>query len=63
LNFARSFGPAVFTGDLADINFWIVYFAGPLLGGLVAAWVHQFFASEEAMMPAAPARKSSSRRK
>jgi aquaporin Z len=64
LNFARSFGPAVFTGGLSDTNFWVVYFAGPMLGGLVAAWIHRYFASDEdAVIPAAPSRRSSSRRK
>lgn|SRR5574341_590927 len=63
LNFARSFGPALFTGGLSSMDFWVIYFAGPMLGGLIAAFAHRFFAPEgDAMMPA-PAKKSASRRR
>ncbi|MEK6587447.1 MAG: aquaporin [Chloroflexota bacterium] len=38
LNPARTIGPAVATGNYSDL--W-VYLAGPVLGGLVAAWLYQ----------------------
>ncbi|MBV6396615.1 MAG: Aquaporin Z 2 [Anaerolineales bacterium] len=42
LNPARTFGPALFTGALADPSTYIVYFAGPLLGAAAAAFVYKF---------------------
>ncbi|MEW5940652.1 MAG: aquaporin [Chloroflexota bacterium] len=39
LNPARTFGPALFTGDLG--SFWI-YLVGPFLGAAVAAFVYKF---------------------
>ncbi len=42
LNPARSFGPALFTGGLDAVDFWIVYFVGPLVGASLAAIVHKF---------------------
>ncbi len=71
LNFARSFGPAVFTGGLTSADFWLAYFVGPLVGAVLAAFAHRFFGSAEsaaaapAAKPAAkaPARKSAARRK
>jgi aquaporin Z len=38
LNPARSFGPALATGDFVDL--W-VYFVGPLLGALAAAGLYR----------------------
>ena len=42
LNPARTFGPAIYTGALADASTYIVYFVGPLLGAAVAAFVFKF---------------------
>ncbi len=71
LNPARSFGPALFTGGLASVDFWVVYFVGPLFGAFLAAFAHRFFSSETkpapkpAAAPAAkaPAKKPAARRK
>ncbi len=46
LNPARSFGPtfasAVFAGlDSAPVGMLWVYFVGPIIGGLLAAWMHK----------------------
>jgi aquaporin Z len=64
LNFARSFGPAIFNGGLSDSVFWLTYFVGPMAGGFVAALLSQFFsaADSEAETAAAP-KKSGGRRK
>ncbi len=40
LNPARSFGPAVIGGGLAFAQLWI-YFAGPIIGGLVGALIYR----------------------
>ncbi len=37
LNPARTFGPAVFTGAIANPITYLIYFAGPLLGAALAA--------------------------
>ena len=42
LNPARTFGPAVFTGAVADPMTYVIYFIGPLLGGAAAAGVFKF---------------------
>jgi aquaporin Z len=42
LNPARTFGPALYTGALADLSTYVVYFAGPLLGAAVATFVYKF---------------------
>ena len=42
LNPARTFGPAIYTGALADPSTYIVYFAGPLLGAAAAAFLYKF---------------------
>ena len=72
LNPARSFGPALFTNGLANADFWLLYFVGPLVGAALAALAARSFSSGEmivAPMPAtAPAskaapKKAASRRK
>jgi aquaporin Z len=42
LNPARTFGPALYTGGLAQVSTYVVYFVGPLLGAGVAAFVYKF---------------------
>jgi len=42
LNPARTFGPALFTGALADASTYLAYFAGPLLGAAAAAFLYKF---------------------
>jgi aquaporin Z len=42
LNPARTFGPAVFTGALADPYTYLIYFLGPLIGATLAVIVFQF---------------------
>ncbi len=39
VNPARSFGPAILGGKLAD--FWLVYLIAPIVGGIVGAWVYK----------------------
>ncbi len=55
LNPARTFGPALFTGDFANPMTYVVYFVGPLLGSAVAVWAFRFLGREE--------KKTSARRK
>jgi aquaporin Z len=47
LNPARTFGPAIFTGALADASTYLVYFVGPLFGAAVAAFVYKFLSNEK----------------
>jgi len=42
LNPARTFGPALFTGDAAKPMTYVIYFAGPLLGSALAVAVFKF---------------------
>lgn len=42
LNPARTFGPAIYTGALADPSTYLVYFVGPLLGAAVAVFLYNF---------------------
>ena len=46
LNPARSFGPALFAGGDAIAHYW-VYLVGPIVGGVLAAFVGRFFGTEE----------------
>jgi MIP family channel proteins len=46
LNPARTFGPALFTGDWKDPMMYLIYFLGPLLGALIAVAAYQFFTAE-----------------
>ena len=46
LNPARSFGPAIFAGGKALSHYW-VYFFGPFIGAVLAAWVAKLMGSEE----------------
>lgn len=46
LNPARTFGPALFTGDWKDPMIYLIYFLGPLLGSLIAVAAYQFFTAE-----------------
>ncbi len=53
MNPARHFGPALLSGSWAN---WWVYWAGPLIGGIVASLVYRgLFWSEEQVMPAVAA--------
>lgn len=47
LNPARTFGPALFTGDWKTPTLYLIYFLGPLLGSLIAVAAYQFFISED----------------
>ena len=47
VNPARSFGPALLVGGEALANVW-VFIVAPLVGGVLAALVYKFFASEKA---------------
>ena len=47
LNPARTFGPALFTGDWKSPMMYLVYFLGPLLGSLIAVAVYQFLSYEK----------------
>ncbi len=47
VNPARSFGPALFVGGDALSNVW-VFIVAPLVGGVLAALVYKFLASEKA---------------
>jgi MIP family channel proteins len=42
LNPARTFGPALFTGDFMNPNTYLIYFAGPLVGSAVAVLAFRF---------------------
>jgi len=46
LNPARTFGPALFTGDWKTPMIYLIFFVGPLLGALIAVAAYQFFAME-----------------
>lgn len=46
VNPARSFGPALFVGGEALANVW-VFIVAPLIGGILAAVVYKFLASEK----------------
>ena len=46
VNPARSFGPAIFVGGDALASLW-VFIVGPLVGGVLAALVYKFLASEK----------------
>ncbi|MBQ4208199.1 MAG: aquaporin, partial [Clostridia bacterium] len=46
VNPARSFGPAIFVGGDALSSLW-VFIVGPLVGGVLAALVYKFLASEK----------------
>ena len=46
MNPARSFGPAIFVGGDALASLW-VFIVGPLVGGVLAALVYKFLASEK----------------
>jgi len=53
LNPARSFGPALFTSlmtpgvhDALNLNFYLIYFMGPLIGATLATMLYQAFKSE-----------------
>lgn len=46
VNPARSFGPAIFVGGAALENVW-VFLVAPLVGGVIAALVYKFLASDK----------------
>ncbi|MFT3895954.1 MAG: aquaporin [Anaerolineales bacterium] len=47
LNPARTFGPALFTGEWKTPTLYLIYFLGPLLGALIAVAAYQFLTSED----------------
>src|SRR5262249_41411372 len=64
LNPARTFGPAVFTGALADPYTYLIYLLGPLIGATLAVIVFQFLNSaEKAAEVAKPAEKKPAARR
>ncbi len=50
LNPARTFGPALFTGDWMDGATYLIYFVGPFVGSAIAVAVYRFFTSADAPM-------------
>ena len=46
LNPARTFGPAVFTGDYTNPMTYLIYFLGPLIGSFLAVVAYRFFTAE-----------------
>lgn len=52
LNPARTLGPAIFTGDWANLNTYLIYFVGPLAGSAVAVAVYRFFTGVDKPMMA-----------
>jgi aquaporin Z len=48
LNPARTFGPALFTGAVANPMTYVIYFIGPLIGATLAAIVFNFFTDADA---------------
>lgn len=56
LNPARTFGPALFSSpSLANVNTYVIYLFGPLIGSTFAVIVYNFFNSKEEDSKAAPA--------
>ncbi|HVF26517.1 MAG TPA: aquaporin [Anaerolineales bacterium] len=51
LNPARTFGPALVTGNFTDPMTYLIYFAGPLLGAALAVGVFKFLNRNEIEMP------------
>ena len=49
LNPARTLGPALFTGSVADPMTYLIYFAGPLIGAALAVGVYKFLSRAEAL--------------
>lgn len=47
LNPARTFGPALFTGDFANPNTYLIYLVGPFLGAAVAVATFKFLNGSE----------------
>lgn len=46
LNPARTFGPALFTGDYKDALSYLIFFLGPAIGSVMAVGAYQLFTSE-----------------
>jgi glycerol uptake facilitator-like aquaporin len=46
LNPARTFGPALLSGDWKTPTLYLIYFLGPLMGALIAVAAYQFFTAE-----------------
>lgn len=63
LNPARTFGPALFTGDFTNPMTYLIYFLGPLAGAVVAVAAFRFLNAEETSETPVPAKKPVSRRK
>ena len=66
LNPARTFGPALFAApSLANVNTYVIYFFGPLIGATLAAIAFNFFTNADAKVEdeEKPARKKASKKK
>jgi len=66
LNPARTFGPALFAApSLANVNTYVIYFFGPLIGATLAVMVFNFFINADAKVEdeEKPARKKASKKK
>ena len=74
LNPARTFGPGIFAApNFANVNTYVIYFFGPLIGATLAAMAFNFFRGEQAApasaevaapapKPPAPAKKPAARK-
>ncbi len=66
LNPARTFGPALFAApSLANVNTYVIYFFGPLIGATLAAIAFNFFTNADAKVEdeEKSARKKASKKK
>jgi MIP family channel proteins len=66
LNPARTFGPAIFAApSYANVNTYVIYLFGPLIGATAAALAYNFFSDADAVAAEAekPARRKTAKRK
>ena len=62
LNPARTFGPALVTGNFTDPMIYLIYFVGPLIGAALAVGVYRFLNRQEMVVPPVVARKTARRK-